>query len=240
MEIVTTKKKRNRDSEYTLHNCSFCGKEHRMEKYALKKRGKGFCSIKCYGLSRRNKIFEFKCDTCGKLFLVKEWLVKQRNIRFCSRKCSALSQKKDRIKICTICGKKYRATGDRFDTAKYCSFKCRGVSQSINRRGENSATWKGGLTEERIWVRSCKKYKEWRDSIFKRDSWTCQKCGSNKGDKHAHHLNRFTNIIQDIHKKFPLFNLKDIAESYSPLWDISNGITLCKKCHRDTHREEGI
>jgi len=30
----------------------------------------------------------------------------------------------------------------------------------------------------------------------------------------------------------------DAAMKYEPLWDLSNGITLCHKCHKKIHKME--
>lgn len=55
--------------------------------------------------------------------------------------------------------------------------------------------------------------KEWRVSVFKRDNFTCQCCGYNKGSiLRAHHINNFSS--------HPHLRL-----------DVENGITLCKDCH---------
>ena len=92
---------------------------------------------------------------------------------------------------------------------------------SERQRGEKSHFWKGGITErnhtERHVVMSTYEYGLWRKSVFTRDSFTCQSCGDNKGGNlHAHHILSFS--------EFPHKRL-----------DISNGLTLCRKCHIKTH-----
>jgi hypothetical protein len=69
-------------------------------------------------------------------------------------------------------------------------------------------------------LRKSKKYKEWRNTIFKRDNWTCQKCKARnrKGKKiilHADHIKPFA--------KYPKLRFKT-----------KNGRTLCDKCHKKT------
>lgn len=60
-------------------------------------------------------------------------------------------------------------------------------------------------------------YREWRKEVYKKDNYTCQCCGDNKGGNlNAHHLDGY-----------------DWCEEKR--LDINNGITLCKNCHSDFH-----
>ena len=68
--------------------------------------------------------------------------------------------------------------------------------------------------------RRTKEYKEWRDAVFRRDNYTCRRCGQRGGALHAHHILRY----------------RDHAEGRT---DIDNGITLCSECHKIVHHEEG-
>lgn len=63
--------------------------------------------------------------------------------------------------------------------------------------------------------RSSDRYKEWRSSVFIRDGFQCKKCGTKK-DLQAHHIK-------------PWKSNKDLRYS------ISNGVTLCRKCHLEAH-----
>ncbi len=38
--------------------------------------------------------------------------------------------------------------------------------------------------------------------------------------------------IEEIKEYLPLLELFEAAMTYTPLWDISNGKTLCEKCHK--------
>ena len=75
-------------------------------------------------------------------------------------------------------------------------------------------------------ARSCGEYQIWKKAVFERDNFTCQKCGSKK-HIHAHHIKRFVDIIKEN-------NIQTIEQALRchELWDVSNGQTLCKKCHR--------
>lgn len=61
------------------------------------------------------------------------------------------------------------------------------------------------------------KYRKWRESVILRDG-CCQECGS-KTNLVAHHVKSFS--------KYPLLRT-----------EISNGITLCEKCHKKLHKGE--
>ncbi|XOB41238.1 MAG: HNH endonuclease [Candidatus Nealsonbacteria bacterium] len=91
----------------------------------------------------------------------------------------------------------------------------------FNQRGENHPNWKGGTTSQNEKIRKCIEYKLWREAVFARDNWTCQRC-SKKGSKiNVHHIYNFID--------YP--NLQTV---------IGNGITLCKKCHTEFHKIYGI
>jgi hypothetical protein len=82
-------------------------------------------------------------------------------------------------------------------------------------RGKNHWNWKGGITENYREIRNKIEYKEWRNSVFKRDEYTCQDCGKTGCYLEAHHINPVS--------KF--FKLK---------YDVLNGRTLCLECHNKT------
>jgi predicted phage replisome organizer len=65
--------------------------------------------------------------------------------------------------------------------------------------------------------RQTKEYKKWRQSVFIRDDFTCQICGERGGHLEAHHK-------------------KAWAYYPSERYDIDNGITLCKICHKKIHK----
>lgn len=83
-------------------------------------------------------------------------------------------------------------------------------------RAEKSYLWKGGITKEYYRIRHSIEFKFWRESVFKRDNWTCQDCGKRGCILHPHHIKRF---------------------AYYPelRFELSNGKTLCKECHLKIH-----
>jgi 5-methylcytosine-specific restriction endonuclease McrA len=84
-------------------------------------------------------------------------------------------------------------------------------------------------------VRGLREYYDWRLAVFVRDNFICQICRMRGGDIHAHHIKHFNIIIKEN-------NLQTIEEAIkcNELWFVSNGITVCEKCHQEEHKEEKI
>src|SRR3990167_2978566 len=94
--------------------------------------------------------------------------------------------------------------------------------------GEKNPNWKGGITPLVQKVRSCDKYLRWRDSVYKRDSYTCQICSKRSGDINADHYPKlFSAIFQE--NKVQTYQE---AMKCKDFWDINNGRTLCVPCHK--------
>lgn len=67
-------------------------------------------------------------------------------------------------------------------------------------------------------LRKSKRYTEWRKNVFKRDNYTCQHCKKIGGNLEAHHIKSWAKYM----------NLR---------FDVDNGITLCKSCHKCEHKK---
>ncbi len=82
-------------------------------------------------------------------------------------------------------------------------------------------------------IKVSKPYQNWRKMIFERDNYICQKCGNKKNRSlEAHHIKPFAFIYKEA---ILLLDEKKIYQkilNYEPLFNMDNGITLCKKCHR--------
>lgn len=107
---------------------------------------------------------------------------------------------------------------------------------SESHKGEKSYSWKGGISPIGKRIRNSFIYKKWRQDIFIRDDFTCKKCGARSGMGktvylEAHHKKPFYKFVEEIKKYLPLLNLYDACLIYTPLWNLNNGITLCKNCH---------
>ena len=106
--------------------------------------------------------------------------------------------------------------------------------------GENGHNWKGGLKAVHERIRDSWKYREWRKKCFIRDDYTCRECGARGGYIEVHHIKALKHLLEKVSEDLPLFDLYGGAIMYEPLWDINNGITLCKKCHNEKTKEGGV
>jgi hypothetical protein len=91
---------------------------------------------------------------------------------------------------------------------------------SESQKGDKAHNWKGGISAINHVIRLSVEYKLWRESVFKRDNYTCVWCNarSSKGKNvvlNADHI-----------KPFALFPELRFA--------IDNGRTLCEDCHKTT------
>ena len=108
-------------------------------------------------------------------------------------------------------------------------FNAKGYKHSIESRkrmsegckGEKHWRWQGGIEEENKRVRKGIEFRLWRESVFSRDGWTCQKYGIIGARLHPHHINNF-------------------AEKEELRFAIDNGITLSEKAHKEFHKKYGF
>lgn len=77
--------------------------------------------------------------------------------------------------------------------------------------------YQGGISAENHIIRNSTEIKIWRTKVFERDNYTCQNCGEKGGELNAHHIKMFS--------QFPKLR-----------FDVSNGLTLCKQCHINIHK----
>lgn len=61
---------------------------------------------------------------------------------------------------------------------------------------------------------------KWRNDVFVRDDYTCRKCGTRGDTMNAHHV----------------FNFADYPKLR---FEVSNGATLCERCHKRFHELYG-
>ena len=92
-------------------------------------------------------------------------------------------------------------------------------------KGKDNPAWKGGVTPINQRIRNSIELHLWREAVFARDNWTCQKCGARSGNGKA--------VILHVHHKKSFANYPKLRVA------IDNGITLCKKCHKLTDNYGG-
>jgi len=155
-----------------------------------------------------------KCKVCGRSFYNPNH---QKTQIYCSRKCWIKSME----------GKKPSKNNLRKVRSSEANLKrsqsLKGIKRSkdwrvkVSKRmkGKNCNFWKGGKSNYLYRLRRSLKYKLWREKVFKRDNYTCQKCSQRGGNLHPHHIKSFA--------KYPQLRFV-----------VSNGKTLCEKCHKQT------
>jgi len=157
----------------------------------------------------------FKCIDCGKQLCGRS--SKSKRCFSCYSKTTLGKNNPNwknaaRYSKCVVCGKKIRKTSSR---CKSCANK-----------GELNPSWIDGITPLRNRIARSKKYILWGKNVFKRDKWTCQICDKHGYSLEAHHKKEFIKMIREN-------NIKTLEEALrcAELWNIKNGITLCKNCH---------
>ena len=164
-----------------------------------------------------NKI---KCDNCSKIFFRPKCHIMK--VNFCCRKCFGewMSNNKSRENHpnwkggkpkCDICGKKLSSYTRK---TNLCSKCC----PSIVHSGKKNNNWKGGITPIAEKIRKSIRYKQWRKLVFERDNYTCQLCYEIGGKLNAHHPIKFSKLIKTEFEKY--------------IFDLRNGVTFCKDCHK--------
>lgn len=201
----------------TRKQCPICGSI--FEGFKNKKLCNG-----CRGVNTRKPITGYKkCLICSKEFPYRDTLLVRGGggvacvkAKFCSRKCSdkaTIERNKVWRPSEEIKKKLARLAVERFTGVKQTDKQRQW--QSDIRKGEKSYFWKGGVCNKNKLIRSSYDFTKWREAVFTRDNWTCQRCGQRGVKLQAHHIKKFVN--------FPELRL-----------DVNNGQTLCISCHKLT------
>lgn len=174
----------NQQERFYMHViCEVCGTEKKRDKNQMLRNKRNFCSRACYEVWWKENV----------------WGRGEKNSKW-----------KPKITVtCLSCEKQFEVAPSRKDKAKFCSYSCRARHYFT---GHNNPLWKDGVSGDNKKFRRSAAYAEWRNSIYRRDRWTCQKCGYKGKQLIAHHIKKFSD--------YPELRL-----------ELSNGITLCRKCH---------
>lgn len=236
--------------------CSRCGEEKSLPEFVKDNRQKDgtkcYCK-ECYNKSKRKHEpkpepkpgFKY-CASCGiekelDDFNKRMILGKIRPFSYC-KECEKEKDNNRHEHICEECGVKYRSGRKDSKICKACHNKKIGKigakalekknsNQSgannhmygVSRFGEENPNYNSEKTdEERVEQRLIIGYKEWRTAVYEQDGYTCQICSdATGGNLIAHHLDGY-NWCRE--KRL----------------DPENGVTLCKTCHSEFHRQYGF
>jgi len=93
------------------------------------------------------------------------------------------------------------------------------IRMKENQTGEGNSNWKGGSSGLMKTLQMSRDWALWREDVFKRDDYACRVCGS-KEHIEPHHI-------------IPKTMRLDL------IFEVSNGLTLCKECHKQLHHLYG-
>lgn len=171
-----------------------------------------------------------KCEVCGKEYYVIP--ARAELTKFCSTKCKGISISKNNVgtshhryiknlvrqKNCEGCGCLMTFKPPRpitsFLLQKFCTKTCADV-HGLRHFGENNNKYKGDEARSR---NRAGQHSRWATKVIQRDLYKCMRCNisGEVATLQAHHI-------------FP-FELFPSKRS-----EMSNGITLCSKCHWEVH-----
>lgn len=154
-----------------------------------------------------------ECRICGVAINAHGDFKRRQAKQFCSRKCRGVYQTRVGVETrkCNLCQKSFEVSGSqKKGYGKFCSMKCYGISK-------RNPDYKFSEVKK---IRNSLEYRNWRYSVFKRDSFTCQECGVRSG------LGFRVNLNAD--------HIKPFAQYPTLRFELSNGRTLCEQCHRKT------
>lgn len=141
------------------------------------------------------------------------------SIAFTGRKLS--EDHKEKIKLAMIGNKYGRYLKGKKKPPRTEEHKKHMSENHADFRGSKHPCWKGGISKIDNIIRNSPQYILWRKKVFIRDSFTCTICGKSGGKINAHHIKSF--------KTYPELR-----------FEVSNGITMCIKCHYIGRKETPI
>lgn len=166
----------------------------------------------------RYKNITFCCRDCGTRISTMTALYRPGRCHSCANKTRILS-KETRLKISkSNKGRVGFWLGKKLSKE---SIEKRTKSREGKCEGKNHPGWNFNKSmDERIRGRWVENYSSWINKILKRDNFTCQSCGVKVQRNSPHHLEGW-------------HWCKELRT------EVSNGVTLCKDCHKTFHKQFG-
>lgn len=157
----------------------------------------------------------------GKYIRTETTKEKQRESRLNNPVKYWLGKKRDPFSDEQIQKMKEAAIGNTNSLGRINSIETR-IKMSDSHKGDKNRNWKGRINPTNDTIRKSIETKLWREAVFIRDNYTCQKCGDKKGGNlRPHHI-------------------KNFAQYPELRFAIDNGITFCNKCHNLFHKIYGF
>lgn len=102
-------------------------------------------------------------------------------------------------------------------------------NKEFPKKREENPNWKGGVTELKELIKVTPEYKQWRKAVMIKSNYTCTSCGIKNTWLHAHHIKPFSRLLIE-------YNIISVeqAQKEPGMWEVSNGLTLCEPCHKET------
>lgn len=208
--------------------------------------GKRFVNVEIVGVTDKKTRFkspvvQVKCD-CGKVFETDTHRLRHGTITSCGCKKISLGETINGIKIVSAAGYTSKRNKPTVNAICYCgtefvvsiydvvhgrtkSCGCLGRKMRVDRlsklKGRLHPNYNHNMSDkERAGTRSLNGQPAFRDVVFLRDDFTCQKCFRRGGHMCAHHKNSWHWFKEG-------------------RTDPNNGITLCQKHHKEFHKIYG-
>ncbi len=209
-------KKRDNESLKIWNNRKFCSQKCKQESQKWQKLTEEQC------IKRRKYNRDKICLNCWK-----EFSSIHKENKFCCSKCSS-----DYRKWKEVPSKKWQIPWNKWKTWFKHSEESK-EKMSKAQSWEKSYLWKWWITKLSFKIRNSKKNKDWRNSVFKRDKYSCVECWDKKWwNLISHHIKEFSLIMKENN-----IDTFEKAISCYELWDINNWVTLCEECHKKKHPE---
>lgn len=216
---------------YITMSCPVCGKEYQADTQRLKRGRQTTCSRNCSYALRSSKhkvdLISANCVHCGKAYQGKPF--EMRGKKYCSSECfqqlrakRAGYKGKLQYRFCLICGNAFK---QRDRDHKYCSRSCFETAHKDNMAGRLNPSYIDGRSANTTYDAGAQ-WHEIRLTVYRRDKFTCQRCGVKCVPKNRATPKTAHRIIQ-CHHINPYKKSKDNS--------LDNLVTLCIRCHRQVH-----